>query len=137
MRLRSLREGRGPKLMVIPMIDIIFFLLVFFMMSTLYMTEQKEASVNLPQVSAQAAKEGRGVAVTVLSGGNVLFDGEEIPRRLLRERVEAVKRRDPDCLFILRSDEKTEYGYVVGTLDELKAAGAKRLAIAVERKPEQ
>lgn len=52
MKLRSLRTQRQPRLMIIPMIDIIFFLLVFFMMSTLYMVEQRTIPVNLPQAAA-------------------------------------------------------------------------------------
>lgn len=47
MRLRSMRNENHPQLMIIPMIDIIFFLLVFFMMSTLYMVEQHTVPINL------------------------------------------------------------------------------------------
>ena len=53
MKLREWRVSRQPRLMIIPMIDIIFFLLVFFMLSTLYMVEQKTLPVQLP--AAQAA----------------------------------------------------------------------------------
>ena len=54
MQLRSLRTTSKPKLMIIPMIDIIFFLLVFFMMSMLSMVVQRSMPVNLPTASAGA-----------------------------------------------------------------------------------
>ena len=56
MKISTLRNDRKPKLMIIPMIDIIFFLLVFFMMSTLYMVEQHTIPLNLPQASAQTVQ---------------------------------------------------------------------------------
>lgn len=52
MKLSDLRSERQPKLMIIPMIDIIFFLLVFFIMSTLYMVDQQTIPVNLPQAAS-------------------------------------------------------------------------------------
>lgn len=54
MQIRSLRTTNKPKLMIIPMIDIIFFLLVFFMMSMLSMVVQKSMPVNLPTATASS-----------------------------------------------------------------------------------
>ncbi len=50
MRLRDRRSFRKPEVMIIPMIDIMFFLLVFFMLSTLYMVDLKTIPVNMPKV---------------------------------------------------------------------------------------
>ena len=52
MKLRERRISENPRLMIIPMIDVIFFLLVFFMMSTMFMVEQKVLPVTLPAASA-------------------------------------------------------------------------------------
>ena len=51
MRLRNRRSFRKPEVMIIPMIDIMFFLLVFFMLSTLYMVDLKTIPVNMPKVA--------------------------------------------------------------------------------------
>ncbi|HBS60719.1 MAG TPA: biopolymer transporter ExbD, partial [Firmicutes bacterium] len=69
MKLRNLRLERQPKLMIIPMIDIIFFLLVYFMMSTLYMVEQRTLPVNLPQAAAAQSDLQKNVAITVARDG--------------------------------------------------------------------
>lgn len=136
MRLQKYGEERKPRLMVIPMIDIIFFLLVFFMMSTLYMVEQKTISVQLPQASSPMVNREQSIPITILANGKILFEKEEVPGGLLEKRAKAAMQRNPDAVFVLRSDERAEYRYVVEVLDALKMAGASRLAIATERKAE-
>ncbi len=134
MKLRNLRSERQPKLMIIPMIDIIFFLLVFFIMSTLYMVDQQTIPVNLPQAASAQSEKPRSVAVVVTKEGRVLFEQEEIPLELLKKRVQIEMSKQNDLVFTLRSDKAAEYGKVVAVLDELKLAGAHQVAIATERK---
>jgi biopolymer transport protein ExbD len=134
MKLRNLRIESQPKLMIIPMIDIIFFLLVFFMMSTLYMVEQRTIPVNLPQTTSAKSDVPRSVSVSVTKEGHILFDQEDIPQELLKKRVQAELNKQNDLVFVLRSDKQAEYGKVVAVLDELKLAGVQRVAIATKRK---
>lgn len=134
MKLRNLRVERQPKLMIIPMIDIIFFLLVFFMMSTLFMVEQKTIPVNLPQAAAAQSDVQKQVGITVTAQGTVFVDQEEIPFDLLGRRVKAELVQRPDTAFILRADRQAEYGKVITVLDELKKMGVHRVAVAAEAK---
>lgn len=134
MKLRSLRLDSQPQLMIIPMIDIIFFLLVFFMMSTLSMVEQRTIPVNLPQASASQQDIKHNTAITVMQDGNVMFDQETIPLTLLAKRVKAALIEQPENVFVLRADKQTEYEMVINALDELKAAGAHRISMATEQK---
>ncbi|GMA98878.1 biopolymer transporter ExbD [Pelosinus sp. IPA-1] len=134
MKLRNLRLDNQPQLMIIPMIDIIFFLLVFFMMSTLSMVEQRTIPVNLPQAAASLQDMQHNTAITVMQDGNVMFDQETIPLTLLGKRAKTALLQQPENVFVLRADKQTEYEKVVAALDELKAAGARRISIATERK---
>lgn len=134
MKLRDLRSVRQPKLMIIPMIDIIFFLLVFFIMSTLYMVDQQLIPVNLPQAASAQSERPRSVAVIVTKDGRIMFDQEDVPLELVKKRVQMELVKQNDVVFVLRSDKMAEYGKVVAVLDELKLAGAHRVAIATERK---
>ncbi|WP_188397674.1 biopolymer transporter ExbD [Sporomusa sp. GT1] len=133
MKLRSLRVERQPKLMIIPMIDIIFFLLVFFMMSTLYMVEQRTLPVSLPQASAAQADVAKNVAITIARDGAVYVEQEQIPPELFKVRIQAQLVRQADSAFVLRADKQAEYGRVVQVLDELKALGVKKVAVATEQ----
>ncbi|WP_371366905.1 Tol-Pal system protein TolR [Sporomusa rhizae] len=134
MKMRNLRTERQPKLMIIPMIDIIFFLLVFFIMSTLYMVDQQTIPVNLPQAASAQNDKPLSVAVAVTKEGRILFEQEEIPLELVKKRVQLELAKQRDIVFVLRSDKMAEYGKVVAVLDELKLAGAQRVSIATERK---
>ena len=134
MKLRSLRIENQPALMIIPMIDIIFFLLVFFMMSTLYMVEQHTIPINLPQATAVQQEITKNSNITVLKDGRVMFDQEEIPLSLLQKRINAELAKQPDTLFVVRADKQGEYGQVVAVLDELKLSGARRVAVATDQK---
>jgi len=133
MKLRSLRVENQPQLMIIPMIDIIFFLLVFFMMSTLYMVEQHTIPVNLPQAAAAQQDQPSSINITVLENGNIMFNQEEIPLPLLTKRVQLELGKQPDNVFILRGDKQVAYGQVISALDQLKQAGAHKVSVAVEK----
>lgn len=135
MRLRSLRLNSQPQLMIVPMIDIIFFLLVFFMMSTLYMVEQHAIPVNLPQAAnAYRQEKPQTIAITVTKDGTVLVDDHPMPVAAMIQEISLVLRDKPDSIFLLRGDKETEYGNVAIVLDELKAAGAQKISVAAERK---
>ncbi len=134
MKLRSLRPERQPKLMIIPLIDVIFFLLVFFMMSTLYMVEQNLLPINLPQASPVTYDMPRTVSITVTAEGRTMFEQEDVPLDLLQKRVRMELSARPDTPFILRADKDVPYGTVVAALDEVKSGGAKRLSLATEAK---
>ena len=134
MKLRSLRIENKPQLMIIPMIDIIFFLLVFFMMSTLYMVEQHTLPVNLPQAASVQQDMPCSIPITVVADGRILYEQEEIPLELLSKRVGIAALEQPESVFVLRADKLTSYEKVIAVLDEIKLAGARRVALASDIK---
>ncbi|MDT8903500.1 ExbD/TolR family protein [Anaeroselena agilis] len=137
MKLRNLRIERTPKLMIIPMIDIIFFLLVFFMMSTLYMVEQRSLPLNLPAAATTQTELTKNTVITITSEGRILIDREDIPPELFRPRIQALLAQRGDPAFLLRADRQTEYGRIVTVLDELKALGVRRVAVATGPPPRE
>lgn len=134
MKLRDLRIDSQPQLMIIPMIDIIFFLLVFFMMSTLSMVEQCTIPVSLPQAAAAQNDTTHSIHITVLADRRILFEQEEMPLQLLQRRVSIELQQQPESVFVLRGDKKVDYGSVVEVLGQMKQAGARRIAVAAELK---
>ena len=137
MKLRSLRVENQPQLMIIPMIDIIFFLLVFFMMSTLYMVEQKTIPVNLPPAAAARTDINAAANVTLTPDGRVTFNQEEVPLTLLGKRIAAEMNRQPETTFVLRADKTIEYGKIIAVRDELKLACARKISVATGQKAGQ
>ena len=135
MKRRDFREKKQPLVMIIPMIDIMLFLLVFFMISTIYMVQTNTLPVSLPQ-SSTAAQETRPniLPITVLANGDVLFDKESVPSQRLGEKIHAAIQADKEIIFVLRGDKTARYENVVTVLDLLKKSGARRVSIATELK---
>lgn len=119
--------------MIIPMIDIMLFLLVFFMLSTIYMVQTNSFQVNLPQ-SSSANQETRPnvIAVTVTESGDVLFDKDEIPNKDLAKKIRDALDANAETVFLLRGDKSTRYENVVAVLDVMKKSGVRHVSIAAE-----
>lgn len=133
MRLREWRERKQPDLMIIPMIDIMFFLLVFFMISTIYMVEQRSLPVQLPK-AAQAASENKpSFVVTMKEDGTLWLEEKQLSFDALAWQAQVESRRNKNFSVLLRADERASYGKVVAVLDLLKRSGVERFALATEK----
>lgn len=77
MKLRTERNRKVPELNIIPMIDIMFFLLVFFMLSTMYMIDLKTIPVKLPQAANASADTTTTFAITLKSDGSIYLGDKE------------------------------------------------------------
>ena len=137
MRRRNFREQGQPQVMIIPMIDIMLFLLVFFMISTIYMVQTNTLQVSLPQASTSKQEiRPNVVPITVTATGEVLYDKDTLPVGELAERVNSTLKSDPDTVFVLRGDKAARYEHIVAVLDLLKKSGTRRVSIATEVKAE-
>lgn len=132
MRLRDRRALTRPEVMIIPMIDIMFFLLVFFMISTLYMVNVKTVTVSLPQATHAEVQTTVTYVVTMKRDGSLWLEDKEISRDALISQATAEQRRNPRFSIVLRADQGLDYGQVMALLDELKGAGIERFGLAAE-----
>ena len=132
MKFSQLRVATSPKIMIIPMIDVIFFLLVFFMMSSLSMVEQNSFPVNLPQSESAQSDKSMVIRITVEVDGQISINKETVSLELLPERIRTELDLNPEATFILRGDRQVEYGMAVKILDQLKKLGVRKIAIATE-----
>ena len=135
MKLRERRISENPRLMIIPMIDVIFFLLVFFMMSTMFMVEQKVLPVMLPAASAAQVDTARTTPVTVMADGTLRFDDAVVSLAALEEKIQMALAGNRDSRFVLRADRAVAYGRVVEVLDVFRKLSVQRLTVAVEPSP--
>ena len=135
MRLRERRISENPRLMIIPMIDIIFFLLVYFMMNTLFMIEQKALPVMLPEASSAQADLQAAMPVTVLADGTIRMGEQTMPLPALEERIRRELAGNREARFILQADKAVAYGRVIEVFDIMRRSGVQRLGVAVEPGP--
>ena len=134
MQLRSLRTTNKPKLMIIPMIDIIFFLLVFFMMSMLSMIVQKSVPINLP--SSQTAKVDiqKKVPITVTADGSIYVEQTKTTIDGMIKYLQIEQGKGTEMTVVLRGDKAVQYGRFVQVLDTLKQMNITKIAIATDSK---
>ena len=127
MRRRTLGVKKEPTIMIIPMIDIVFFLLVFFMVGTLYMNTEQQIPLNLPSASTSTAKSIEPITITLTTTHTLYSD------RLAQE-VKSIVTQAPQQAFVIRASKDVYYNDVIELLDMLKVNGAKYISVATERK---
>ncbi|MEI1373426.1 biopolymer transporter ExbD [Nostoc sp. UHCC 0926] len=124
----------APFINVVPLIDVMFALLTFFIMSTLFLTRSEGLPVNLPK--AATAKEQQiptKVTITVDEKGQVSLNRDPIAINDLAARVRTLVGSNPDALVIINADKKVLHGEIVGIMDQVRQVKGARLAIATQK----
>lgn len=129
-----IRSEKEPTIMIIPMIDIVFFLLVFFMVGTLYMNTEQQIPLNLPSTSTSTAKSIEPIIITLTTSHKLYIDNREISADNLSQEVQDIVRTTPRQAFVIRASKDVYYNEVIALLDMLKVNGAKYISVATDRK---
>lgn len=135
MRLPEDNEARPPSVNILPMIDVIFAILAFFILSTLYLSRAEGLPVNLPQAVTATPQNQISLTLTITAGGELFLGEEAVALDDLASQVQAFREGEaiaPDQpIFItIRADETTPHGRVVGAMDQLRKVDGVRLGIA-------
>ncbi|WP_182186810.1 ExbD/TolR family protein [Pectinatus frisingensis] len=134
MRLRNRRSFSKPEVMIIPMIDIMFFLLVFFMLSTLYMVNIKTVPVNMPKTENAEMQARVNYLVTIKKDGSLYLEDKRITEKDLLAQAQKAKQQNPNFAVVIRADKDMNYDQLMGLLDKLKGAGITRFGLASDAK---
>lgn len=132
MRRRPRKQSLPPQLMLSPMIDMIFLLLVFFIVSTMYMSEIKTIPIRLPVAQNSETVSKSNFAVTVKKDGVLYLEDNKIEMKQLVANAAAESKRDAAFSVIIRADGEANYKTVVKLMDELKGAGVTRFGLATD-----
>ena len=132
MRRRPRKQSLPPQLMLRPMIDMIFLLLVFFIVSTMYMSEIKTIPIRLPVAQNSETVSKSNFAVTVKKDGVLYLEDNKIEMKQLVANAAAESKRDAAFSVIIRADGEANYKTVIKLMDELKGAGVTRFGLATD-----
>jgi tonB system transport protein exbD2 len=132
MRRRPRKQSLPPQLMLSPMIDMIFLLLVFFIVSTMYMSEIKTIPIRLPVAQNSETVSKSNFAVTVKKDGALYLEDNKIEMKQLVANAAAESKRDAAFSVIIRADGEANYKTVINLMDELKGAGVTRFGLATD-----
>jgi biopolymer transport protein ExbD len=115
-----------------PLIDMVFLLLIFFVVTTSFV---KEAGVEVTRAVAETAEvqAQAKVMVGVTRAGEVFYESRKVDVRSVRGLVERALAEDPEAGIVVVADRASETGVVIQVMDQCRLAGAKNVSLAAER----
>ena len=140
MRLVPLRGGRKPEVQMSPLIDVIFLLLLFYAVTTQFVSDER-LKLKLPEAETAETvgtnQQEKPPMVTVAVDGSIWIDDQIIPESELESRMQQLVERAPDDGIILKGDQGAASGVVVPVLDVARKVGAKGIQMSADRPSEQ
>lgn len=131
---RSMKKAR---IEIIPMIDTIFFLLVFFMISTLSMSQFRGMPVNLPKAASGQQAPAESAAITIDKDGRLFLNQQAVDNSALDEALRQQLAKNPEMLVVINADDGVQHGRVVEVMDIARSANVAKMAIAVKPKEQK
>ena len=127
------RRNKMPAIMLSPMIDMMFLLLIFFIVSTMQMTELKTIPVKLPVATESVIQNTAKFTVTIKDDGAYWLQDKVISKQELINKAREEQKKDEKFHVVIRADENVQYKAVIGLLDSFKKAGVSRVGLATEK----
>ena len=116
---------------ILPMIDIIFSILAFLIISSLYLTRVEAVSVELPKASNSITQNKKFVNISIDKSGNLFINKKSIQFQDLKDNVVNLVDESKN-LVVLNADENVSHGYVISVLDVLRSIDGLKLAISTK-----
>src|ERR1043166_5485830 len=133
MRVSSPIPKHKARIEIIPLIDIMFFLLASFMMVSLSQVHMKGMKVNLPTgQSGETQSKSNYISVSVDRNGNFFFDKDEVTYDAMLQRLQLVHQADPEAKVFVRGDADTVHGNIIRLLDLLRSAGFLKISFEIK-----
>ena len=124
--------ARRPRIEMIPLIDVVFLLLVFFIYSMLSMTVHRGLPVNLPTASTATVDKETFITITLQRDGRLFLEDREVDTRTLPTFLIEQKKRNPNIQVYLRADREARYQRAVEVMDLVRSAGIHKLALETQ-----
>lgn len=132
-------SGKRARIEIIPLIDIIFFLLATFIMVSLSMSKNQGVQVALPTASTAASlgdqqEQDKAATLSVTEKGDVFFNKEKISMSQLPLKLQTLKSTSKEPKIIINSDAGADFKHVVAVLDEVRKIGIAKVGINTDKK---
>jgi biopolymer transport protein ExbD len=118
---------------VVPMIDVVFALLTFFIMSSLVLTKSEGLPINLPQASTAKQQTQKQLVITIEQSGKLLINRQAISLEQLSGQIQKFLQANQEAIVIISADERINHGRVIAVMDQVRRVQGARLAIATQR----
>ena len=139
MKLLNIKPHR-PEIQMSPLIDVIFLLLIFYAVTTTFVTDQR-LKLDLPDAKTAEevgiGRDERLPIVKIARDGSIWIDDIEISEEDLEARLSDLVQNHPEQTVILKGDEGADYGVVVHVLDTARLVGAKSIQMSADKPPKE
>ncbi|MGB0581982.1 MAG: ExbD/TolR family protein [Limisphaerales bacterium] len=125
-------ESQGGEINVSPLIDIVFILLIFFIVTTVFV-EETGVEVQRPQAASASQLEKHSILIAITAEGKIVYGGNEIGVRGVRGIVKRLLRQK-DQPVIVQADKDAPVGLYAQVHDEAALAGATQINLATRKK---
>ena len=122
-------EEEDAQVDMTPMLDIVFIMLIFFIVTTVFVKEAG-IEVNNPDASQAFLHKNANVFIAITEDGDVWLDKREVALDSVRANLERLLTEQPTDYVFIQADIKAKHGVVVKVMDQVKAAGIDRIAVA-------
>jgi biopolymer transport protein ExbD len=131
LNISAARKGKikSAELNMAPLIDMVFILLIFFLVTTSFVKETG-VDINRPTAGSAVSKEKAGILVAVTADGRVYMDKHEIDVRAVRANVERALAENPESQVLVIADKESLTGTVIMVMDGCRLAGAENVSLA-------
>jgi len=136
MRILAQYSRRKARIEIIPLIDIIFFLLATFVMVSLSMIKNEGVSVHLPTASTGTPMERRdSVTISVTKNNEIYFEKTAITLEELKYQLTLLKSKTPDVHIFINGDEAAPFKSMMQVLDSVRSVGISKVAMQTQPSP--
>jgi len=125
------KKPTRPAIHLTALIDIVFLLLIFFLLASSFVKQQGVA-ILIPQMSTESGKLLPEVTVTIDQGGILYFNGATVSREILKQQLLKIYGNAPEHNIAIAADRRTQYDNIVQVIDIAKAAGAKNILLITQ-----
>ncbi len=131
MRRRRARETEESEVNLTPMLDVVFIMLIFFIVTASFVKESG-IDVNRPDAATAEMKERGNILVAITESGQIWIDKRQVDPRALRANIERLHAENPQGAVVIQADENSRNKYLVMAMDAARLAGVKNVSIAAE-----
>ncbi len=131
MKIRQ-RPQKKARIEIIPMIDVIFFLLVFFMVESLAMTKINSMPVDLPKTASSPESIKQDIILTIKEDGSIFLNKAAATLETVGSQLVYEMHDNPQGIVVVNADQKANYGLVVQVMDKARQVGVRKFALATE-----
>ena len=129
---RRNKERDESTIDITPMLDIVFIMLIFFIVTTSFVKETG-VEVNRPNAATAVRDERGNILIAITANDEIWIDKRMIDLRSVRANVERLKAENPEGSVIIQADKASKTGFFVETMDQVRLAGVQNVSIAASQ----